>query len=63
MNEKIDYLFSALDFYITMGVDSIEAWHKALEDYKYVYHTDDGRTPLARAAERALQAMGEDDET
>lgn len=54
MSEKADYLQAALDYHLTCGDEPVEAWHKALKDYAYVWHTDDGRTPLQLASERVL---------
>ena len=36
MNERIDYLLTALDYHLTCGDEPIKAWHEALEDYAYV---------------------------
>ena len=54
MNERIDYLLTALDYHLTCGDEPIEAWHEALEDYAHVYHTGDESTRLRRAAGRVL---------
>lgn len=53
-DSKLDFLISALDLHLGFGTPPAEAWDKALEDYSEVYHVDDGRTELARAADRAL---------
>ena len=50
MEEKIEYLTTALDFYLAKGMGPANAWTQALMDYAYVYH-DDEHLPLTRAVE------------
>lgn len=58
--DKLDYLIASLDFHLARGLAPAEAWTAAVEDYAQVYHTQDERTLLQRAAEVALQRMDED---
>ena len=58
MNERIDYLLTALDYHLTCGDEPIEAWHEALEDYAHVYHTAGESASLQRAARRVLYHIG-----
>lgn len=60
MSERIDYLMTALDFFLAEGMEPADAWSEAVVSYAYVYHTDDGRLPIARAAEIPLQYMEKD---
>ena len=57
MNGNIDYLISALDLHLQRGLPPADAWARAVEDYAKVYHCDDGRTELTRAAEIALNYL------
>ena len=52
---------TALAFHLVEGMKPVDAWHEALRDYAYVYHVDDGRLPLARAAEIALRRVKRDE--
>lgn len=62
-DSKLDYLINALDFHLFNRADPVTAWHRTLEDYAAVYIPislpDDGRTEVARAAERTLKRLGE----
>lgn len=58
--DKLDYLIAALDFHLARGLAPAEAWVAAVEDYAQVYHAQDERTELQRAAEVVLRRMGED---
>lgn len=59
MKEKLEYLIASLDFHLTDGRSPVDVWCQVVRDYAFVYHTDDGRTPLNRAAEIALSYLGE----
>jgi len=61
--EKLGFIISALDLYLGMGVDPVAALHDVIQDYAYVFHHDDGRLPLNRAAEIALRRMEAADTT
>lgn len=49
-----DYFFASLDFHLRDGNTPNEALKKATYDYQFVFLVDDGRLPIARAAEIAL---------
>lgn len=55
MSDRLDYLVSALDDYLRGGKSPLEAWHKVLADYAYVYHTNDVRLPIDRASEAVFK--------
>lgn len=59
MSDKLDYLLADLDFYLAEGFEPDEAWHRALEDYTYVYAPGSDETPLALASSRMLRYMKE----
>lgn len=61
IDERLTFLLEALNLNLRLGQEPQEAWKGALDDYAYVYFTDDGRTPLARASERALKQLKEHD--
>ena len=60
MKDKLDFLMTTFESYLTDGVHPDTAWSMAVADYGYVYFTDDGRLPINRAAERALASMEPD---
>ena len=60
--DRLSYLILTLDEHLSSGLKPDDAWSKALAEYAYVYHTDDGRLPLARAAELALAQMKKEQE-
>ena len=62
MSEKLDYLLAALDYHLAASDEPVEAWRKALEDYAFVWHTDDERTLLQLASERVLYHIGKREE-
>lgn len=55
----MEFFFSAFDAYLRSGMEAEQALAKTASDYAYVYFHEDGRSPLARAAERALLALQE----
>lgn len=61
MSEKSEFLISSLDMHLAFGKSPAEAWTAALEDYQYVWHSeenDDAENPiLSRAATVALKHM------
>lgn len=59
MNEKIELFFAAFDLHLGNGIDPVEALKRAAADYAHVFHVDDGRSELARAADAALAALRE----
>ena len=61
MREKLDFLLSTYELGIVRGLEPGEAWDEALKAYAYVYCPAPGndRFPLQRAAELALQSLGE----
>ena len=59
MKEKTEYLIAALDFYLLEGLPEMVALQRAVRDYKFVYHTDDGRPRISRAAEAVLDYIEE----
>lgn len=61
--EKLDYLLSSLDMHLSAGKSPAEAWVTAVENYAFVYHTEDGRLPIGRAAELALKHLRENDDS
>ena len=62
MREKADFLISMLDLCLAQGDRPLEALEHAVEGYAHVYHNNDGRLPIARAAELALK-RSDDGET
>lgn len=54
MSEKTDFIIATVDLYLSSGFPPAVALTRAMEDYAYVYHSDNDKTELARAAERAL---------
>ncbi len=59
-NDRVELLISSLDMHLTAGHPPREALARAVEDYAAVFHTDDGRTELQRAATVALARLRED---
>lgn len=59
MNDKQDYLMTALDFFLVQGREPSEAWRLALDGYARVFHVDDGRSKIARSAEFILEHIEE----
>jgi hypothetical protein len=57
IREKLDYFITALDMHLAMGKSPSEALAATVEDYAFVYHCDDGRLPIGRAAEVALKSL------
>jgi len=55
MRDKLDYLVAQFDFFLGEGLSPQKAWEATLDAYAYVHHTNDGRTPVARASEVILQ--------
>lgn len=53
------FFFASLDMYLSGGVEPQKALRQAVGDYAYVYHTDDGRSELARASTRVLEWLRE----
>ena len=49
-NDRLFYFMASLDFHLDGGEKPGIALEKAVEDYAAVYHVDDERTPLQRAA-------------
>ena len=62
MSEQLCYLMASFDLHLGEGLPPGDAWQEALEDYVYVYHTDEG-THISRAAERALIVIRADSKT
>lgn len=62
MGEKLDFILAALDSYLNDGKTPSDALSAAIEDYAFVYHTDDGRPPISRAAEIVLKRLENDDD-
>lgn len=60
MSEKLDFIISSLDLHLMMGKTPGDAWTATVEDYANVWHVDDDRTHLARAAVVVLKRMEED---
>ena len=57
MRDKLEYLLVSFEMHCKEGMTTDQAWSEALSDYHYVYLTDDGRLPIARAATRALLSL------
>lgn len=57
MRDQIEYFFADLDLHIRCGKSPKEALLATVEDYAFVYHSDDDKTPLARAATIALRQI------
>lgn len=59
MSEEIKYFFSSLDLHLSMGKTPLDALAASVEDYAAVWHVDDDKTILARAATVALKHLRE----
>lgn len=57
MRDQIDYFFASLDMHLGAGKTPQDALIATVEDYAAVYHVDDDRTILARAATVALKHL------
>lgn len=57
--DNLEFFISNLDLMLAMGKPPFEALVATVEDYAFVYHTNDGRTELNRAAEAVLKRTHE----
>ena len=57
MNEKLDYLLAAFEYFLNERMSPEEAWTWALEAYVAVYYTEDDRTYLQRASQVVLDYL------
>lgn len=56
-NGEQDYFFASLDFHLRAGCTPMDALANATSDYKFVFIDDDGRLPVARAAQISLNHL------
>jgi len=59
MRDCIDLFFSAFDMHLSVGKCPVQALILAAGDYAAIYHSEDDRSELSHAAERALCALQE----
>ena len=57
MRDEIEYFFADLDMHLGAGKKPLDALVSTVEDYAAVYHVNDDRTVLARAATVALKHL------
>lgn len=63
ISDKVTFFVGMLDEYLGDGQPPDEALRATVADYAFVYHSNDGRTHFARAAEVTLRRLLEKSDT